>query len=218
MTSSFQLPKKQSSKYHKAEEQREACRKGKFLPKIKQSVPVKGKRNHSFFWRSLSSQTLPLTSVPTFKNPFFGIKILAWAKPEEAIKKVRQQLKNTEDWEMNLDGLTSVLRLVHHNPEFIIMEYKTIMQLVLKQVKNLRSQVARAAVHLVGDMFATLKRSMESDLEKIALPLVMKTGETNRFLREDCNQALDKMIENVSPSKSILIITAEPLNSKNAGE
>ena len=117
-----------------------------------------------------------------------------------------------------LTPVSGTLRLVHHHPETVIVEYKQIMQLVLKQVKNLRSQVARAAVHLVGDMFATLKRSMESDLEKIALPLVMKTGETNRFLREDCNQALDKMIENVSPSKSILIITAEPLNSKNAGE
>ena len=90
------------------------------------------------------------------------------------------------------------------------------MQLVLKQVKNLRFQVARAAVHLLGDKFATLKRSMESDLGKIAIPLLMKTGETNRFLREDCNQALDKMVENVNPSESILVITSELLKSKNA--
>ena len=100
-------------------------------------------------------------------------------------------------------------------------------------MKNLRSQVGRAAVHVMAALFeqvgvsiATnhlmtvlniqLKRSMESDLEKIALPLVLKTGETNRFLREDCNQALDRMVENVNPSKTILIITSEPLNSKNA--
>ena len=98
----------------------------------------------------------------------------------------------------------------------VTSEEGRVRNLLLKQVKNLRSQVARAAVHLVGDMFEILKRSMESDLEKIALPLIMKTGETNRFLREDCNQALDKMVDNVSPSKSILVITAEPLNSKNA--
>ena len=163
-----------------------------------------------------SSQTLPLITVPTLKSPYDGVKILAWAKPDEALEKVKEQLGNNDDWEKNLDGLTGALRLVHHNPEIIIVEYKTIMQLVLKQVKNLRSQVARAAVHLVGDMFATLKRNMESDLEKIAIPLLMKTGETNRFLREDCNQALDRMVENVNPSKSILVITSEPLNSKNA--
>ena len=83
-------------------------------------------------------------------------------------------------------------------------------------MKNLRSQVSRSAVFVVGDMFKHLKRNMESDLEKIAIPLLMKTGETNRFLREDCNLALDKMVENVNPSKSILVITSEPLNSKNA--
>ena len=163
-----------------------------------------------------SIQTLPLVTVPTLKSPYDGVKITAWSKPDEALEKVLEQLNNNDDWEKNLDGLTGTLRLVHHHPEAIIVEYKQVMQAVLKQVKNLRSQVARAAVHLVGDMFATLKRNMESDLEKIALPLVMKTGETNRFLREDCNQALDKMVENVNPSKSILVITAEPLNSKNA--
>ena len=161
-------------------------------------------------------QTLPLVTVPTLKSPYDGVKIVEWAKPEEALEKVIEQLGNNEDWEKNLDGLSGALRLVHHHPETVILEYKQIMQLVLKQVKNLRSQVARAAVHLVADMFTHLKRNMESDLEKIALPLIMKTGETNRFLREDCNQALDKMIENVNPSKSIQVVTSEPLNSKNA--
>ena len=75
---------------------------------------------------------------------------------------------------------------------------------------------------------------MESDLEKIALPLVLKTGETNRslfldltintssiiitiirFLREDCNIALDRMVENVSPSRVIAIVTSEPITNKN---
>merc|ERR1719483_1483387 len=64
-------------------------------------------------------------------------------------------------------------------------------------------------------MFEFLKRSMESDIEKIALPLILKTGETNRFLREDCNQSLDKMVENVSPARAIVVITAEPLNNKS---
>ena len=163
-----------------------------------------------------SMQTLPLVTTPTLKSPYDGIKIVAWDKPEEAIEKMLVNLENNEEWEKNMKGLSGMLRLVHHHPETVLVEYKQVTQQVLKQVKNLRSQVARAAVHLVGDMFEILKRSMESDLEKIALPLIMKTGETNRFLREDCNQALDKMVDNVNPSKSILVITAEPLNSKNA--
>ena len=91
----------------------------------------------------------------------------------------------------------------------------------------------------VLNLLCQLKRSMESDLEKIALPLVLKTGETNRslflkltsftmtintssiiitiirFLREDCNIALDRMVENVSPSRVIAIVTSEPITNKN---
>jgi len=114
-----------------------------------------------------------------------------------------------------MDGLNGLLRLTHHHPETIMVEYKQVSQLILKQVKNLRSQVGRSAVHVLGDMFEHLKRSMESDIEKIILPLIMKTGETNRFLREDCNYALDKMVENVSSSRAIAVVTSEPLNNKN---
>jgi len=121
----------------------------------------------------------------------------------------------SEDWEKNVDGLLSVLRLVTHHPETIMVEYKSTTQLLLKQVKNLRSQVGRAAVHVMAALFEQLKRSMESDLEKIALPLVLKTGETNRFLREDCNIALDRMVENVSSSRVIAIVTSEPITNKN---
>ena len=38
-------------------------------------------------------------------------------------------------------------------------------------------QVCRAAVICVCEMFVKLRRSMEQDLEKIALPLIAKTGE-----------------------------------------
>jgi hypothetical protein len=33
----------------------------------------------------------------------------------------------------------------------------------------------------------------------MALPLLIKTGDTNRFLREDCNLALDRMVDNINP-------------------
>ena len=44
-------------------------------------------------------------------------------------------------------------------------------------------------------MYKHLKRNMESDMEKMVLPLVLKTGETNRFLRGDCNMALDRWLQ-----------------------
>jgi hypothetical protein len=68
---------------------------------------------------------------------------------------------------------------------------------------------------VVGELFLHLKRNMEPELEKIILPLVLKSGDTNKFLREDCNVALDAIVENSSPHKIIMIITAEVVYHKS---
>ena len=49
------------------------------------------------------------------------------------------------DWEKNVTGMTGVVRLARHEPEVLIVEYKSLMALLLKQIKNLRSQVGRFA-------------------------------------------------------------------------
>lgn len=111
------------------------------------------------------NQQLPLLTVPYLKSPYDGVTIQPWARPDEGLHKTIDQLES-DDWEKNVDGLTGLLRLVVHHPETVIVEYKSLMQLLLKQVKNLRSQVARAAVTVLGEMFNHLKRNMESDIEK----------------------------------------------------
>ena len=35
---------------------------------------------------------------------------------------------------------------------------------------------------------------MEYELEKTTIPLILKSGDTNKFLREDCHVALDHMV------------------------
>lgn len=68
---------------------------------------------------------------------------------------------------------------------------------------------------VVGELFTHLKRNMEPELEKVMLPLILKSGDTNKFLREDCNVSLDAIVENSSPSKIILIVTAELVYHKS---
>ncbi len=69
---------------------------------------------------------------------------------------------------------------------------------------------------VVGELFVHLKRNMEADLEKIVLTLLNKSGDTNKFLREDCNVALDAIVENVSHVKSIAVMTSpEIVGHKN---
>ncbi len=51
-----------------------------------------------------------------------------------------EQMGNNE-WDLNVTGMTGVVRLSRHEPEVIIVEYKALMGLLLKAIKNLRSQV-----------------------------------------------------------------------------
>lgn len=76
-------------------------------------------------------------------------------------------------------------------------------------------QVCRTAVMVVGELFIHLKRNIEPELEKVMMPLILKSGDTNKFLREDCNVALDAIVENSSPAKIILIVTAEAVYHKS---
>ncbi|QQP52835.1 Protein FAM179Blike, partial [Caligus rogercresseyi] len=76
--------------------------------------------------------------------------------------------------------------------------------------------VCRLAVHVLGEFFLHLKKSMEFDLEKTAGHLISKTGDTNKFLRDDCHIALDHLVENLNPIKVIALLTSESyLHHKN---
>lgn len=68
----------------------------------------------------------------------------------------------------------------------------------------------------MSELFTHLEKNMENDLEKTALPLIVKTGDTNKFLREDCHVALDAMVEHVASTKVIGLLSSESiLNHKN---
>ena len=41
------------------------------------------------------------------------------------------------------------------------------------------------------------------ELDDLVAPLLTRSADTNRFLREDCGHALDKIMENAPPSRTI---------------
>ena len=47
----------------------------------------------------------------------------------------------------SLSGMASVLRFCRHHPDYLLVEYKPLLQHVMKHVKNLRSQVMHVNVN-----------------------------------------------------------------------
>nr|XP_053628429.1 TOG array regulator of axonemal microtubules protein 2-like [Cherax quadricarinatus] len=109
-----------------------------------------------------------------------------------------------------------MVRLTEHHPEVLHSDLHSVNLALLKQAKNLRSQVSRAAIQAFTRLFDTLKRNMESDSEKIVAMLLHRTADTNKFLQLDSHHALDALVENISPTKSIPAIIQEGISHKNA--
>ena len=99
---------------------------------------------------------------------------------------------------------------------------KTLKNVMLKSVKNLRSQVCRAAVQAVQVVFLNVGKALETDSDNLVKELLQKSADTNKFIRHiyirllegfpdsffrsDSKKALDVMAENFSVSKVISLV------------
>lgn len=54
---------------------------------------------------------------------------------------------------------------------------------MLKSVKNLRSQVCRAAIQAVQVVFLNVGKSLETDSDTLVKELMQKSADTNKFIR-----------------------------------
>jgi hypothetical protein len=64
--------------------------------------------------------------------------------------------------EVIMKGLQLLVRLMRHHPEIIRTQLHSVIVAVGKQVRNLRSQVARAACQASGELFLSQKKALEA--------------------------------------------------------
>uniref|UniRef100_A0A182QAD1 TOG domain-containing protein n=1 Tax=Anopheles farauti TaxID=69004 RepID=A0A182QAD1_9DIPT len=136
-------------------------------------------------------------------------------KPKDALTNCLTHLESP-NWEQNINGLQFFVRLIRHHPEVIDTQIHLLSVALAKQVRNLRSQVARAACQASAEFFSTHRRCLEGEAEDIATHLLHRTADTNKFLRADATQALESMCDNVSVPKVVHIIAFKGATHQNA--
>nr|CAD7442248.1 unnamed protein product [Timema bartmani] len=142
-------------------------------------------------------------------------------KPRDALQQCFHKLDSPE-WEVVMQGLNTMVRLSRHHPDFLQDQLHRVLVALGKQVRNLRSQVSRAACQVAGELFGSLKRALETvsvdlqDLDELVTPLFHRSADTNKFLRADSNAALDKMLEVISTPRAIAAIVAKGVNHQHA--
>lgn len=62
---------------------------------------------------------------------------------------------------------------------------------LIKNLESLRSSLTKNILMCVGDLFRFLKRCMEPYLEKVMKALLKKAGDTNSFISEEADLAIE---------------------------
>ncbi|XP_030380665.1 uncharacterized protein LOC115628620 [Scaptodrosophila lebanonensis] len=145
----------------------------------------------------------------------FPQNMTRFEKPREALLKTFDQL-DSRNWEVNMAGLKSIVCLMRYHGEYLEQHmHMTSIQLT-RSVRNLRSQVARAACQAAAELFAIKSKSLEVECDDLVCALLHRTADTNRFLRADATRALESMVDNVQPPKVINILTMKGAQHQNA--
>ena len=121
------------------------------------------------------------------------------------------------DWEKKCYGIAGIRNAALTQPELLQPPVHAVLIAVDAEMRNLRSQVSRAALLCMQDLLSTtaLKRGLETDLDMISRTLLSKAGESNHFIREDVDKALMAIVEHLSPPKVLTALCTNGLNHKS---
>ena len=74
---------------------------------------------------------------------------------------------------------------------------------LIKLSSSLRSQLSRNALGTIGELFETLKKGMDINVDDIVPSLIKNAGHTNRFISEEAEKALMAACQNASEHKVV---------------
>lgn len=70
----------------------------------------------------------------------------------------------------------------------------------------------------LGDLYTHLQRAMDQELEGTVKALLHKAGESNTFMRQDVDAALDSMVQHCTPTRSIAALLTGGLRLELGGK
>lgn len=178
-------------------------RNHKIMP-IKNSMPNKH-----------PAPTLPAAVKSTKTSNVFPLSLRRFDRPKDAISTCLMQL-DSSSWEIVMSGLETFVRLIRHHPEYVDAQIHLLTIALAKHVRNLRSQVSRAACSASNEFFMTNAKSLDCDAEELTAALLNRTADTNKFLRADADKALESMCDALQPTKVVQILTTRGATHQNA--
>ncbi|KAM8834429.1 TOG array regulator of axonemal microtubules protein 1 [Synchiropus picturatus] len=151
---------------------------------------------------SQSSDEFSAATTSLKKNLSDPAELGPVSKPDQVLTQ-SLDLLNSDDWEKKIEGLTLLRSLAQFHSDTLHGRLHDVCLALIQEVKNLRSGVSRVAVCTLGDFYKHLQKTMDQELEGTVKALLQKTGESNTFIRQDVDAALDCMVEHCTPTRCI---------------
>ncbi|XP_009698603.1 PREDICTED: protein FAM179A [Cariama cristata] len=121
----------------------------------------------------------------------------------------------SDDWQQKAKGLFSVRRLAICHSEVLLCRLHDVSLAVTKEVNNLRSKVSHCAIGTLGELFRTMKKHMDQEVDEIARVLLQKMGDSSEFIQKAADQSLGIMVESVTPARAMTALMASGVQHRN---
>ncbi|XP_076840874.1 uncharacterized protein LOC143485363 [Brachyhypopomus gauderio] len=141
------------------------------------------------------------------KDPYSQQTLRPFSKPDLALAQ-SFSLLSSDDWEKKIEGLMLIRRLAQHHSDVLGSRLHEVCIVLIQEVLHLRSAVSRMAVVSLRELYSSLQKGMDQEVEATAKVLLHKAAESNAFIRQDVDTALDSMVQNCTPIRSMNALLA----------
>ncbi|XP_076876197.1 uncharacterized protein LOC143525774 isoform X1 [Brachyhypopomus gauderio] len=149
------------------------------------------------------------------KDPHEQQTLRPFSKPGLALAQ-SFRLLSSDDWEKKIEGLMLIRKLAQYHSGVLGSRLHDVCIVLIQEVRNLRSRVSRTAVVSLRELYSSLQKGMDQEVAATAKVLLHKAAESNAFIRQDVDTALDSMVQNCTPIRSMNALLAGGLCHQNA--
>ncbi|XP_056371702.1 TOG array regulator of axonemal microtubules protein 2-like [Oenanthe melanoleuca] len=178
------------------------------------SVPITHEEGSVPCSSSVTSQTGPGAQRREELLRGHGHKDTASPEPQQSLLQALSLL-GSHDWEMKEKGLFSIKHLAGSHSQVLLSRRHDICLAVTSEVTSLHTKVSYAAIVTLGELFATLKTDMDSEVDEVARVLLRMVWNSPEFVQKAASQTLGIMVENVTPARAMTALLDSGVQSRH---
>ncbi|XP_012258060.2 uncharacterized protein LOC105687194 [Athalia rosae] len=130
-----------------------------------------------------------------------------YERPQDVLKLALLKLKQNQ-WESTVQALMKIAEMSRYHPEMIDPNMPIINRSICSLLKNIRSNIVKTACQVAKEMFLTMQCTQRPEFDELVGMLLQKTADTNMLIRQNANSALDAMVDSVSSSHCVRVLSS----------